>query len=1721
MSDSTPAELWARLESFQAEAPKQPGRQRNSYRHRAAVLAWFDEDQLIGPIQPGPPDREFTAFLAEDCSRITLPDGARHWAIKDPLRRIALAELKEAGKLRSTLESVPGRPDNPVQRALDDAITGGPPAPGDEPPETLRARLQVADWLAGERGEPAAVPGEIRARLDLSDLLDPLRELLRHGFEGRQKELDRLRQYVGVLPPGSLHRRLLARVRSLREQPPLLIWGAGGVGKSTLVAKFVLEHYGSPDPGDRFPFAYLNFDRSALDPLRPSSLVVEAVRQLGLQYPRLAPEAAESVELIGESSRYYESRSQVAGSQRLGQARTEDQRSAVAELGRLVRGAAGTARPLLLVLDTFEEVRRQGTAALASVLELLESLQQQFPMLRIVLASRAQVSQYKTSELPLRDLDDRSARAYLEARVPGLSSRDLRRAVRKVKGNPLKLRLAARILSDPAEDRSLAFLRLDQAEAEAVLYDRILGHIGDPEIRCLAHPGLVLRRITPEIIAKVLAKNCGLGQIDARRAADLFGRLEAEATLVERRGEDPGALYHRLDVRQMMLPYLRDSMRDTVAAIDRDAVAYYSRLHGPLERAEELYHRMMRGDTSERLSARWQDEAGRFLRISFDELPKPAQVFLAPKLGFEIGADVRREAGADSWARYAQQEVQRLTRVGRLDEALSILRERRGPHGESLLPELELEVLEQQGHLDFALELGRRWLDATVRAGGVEEFVGASLDVARVAERANNLAEATNVLRQAHNVVHSSRRNLDILRVDVGLLRLGRTTGATVPEDALEGTAALARAVGLYELGREPALLRELAAEIGPVYPELLTVTVREIGVDLDLSSWRATRLAGALVEWDQKLSIEGGNTPGALRAMARLPSGGSPLQAWQKWLKDQQAGLLSRQLARLLEEFYPPAREVLTCLTELYREEIDQGLLSGTSKRQSSLAPAEEAVRASRQAAKKDPEAHLPELAAALANHSVVLAELGRPEEALASATEAVEISRRIEKSDPGTHQAELASALRLHGAVLAGLGRQESALEPTQEAVQIYRDLATGAYLPDLASALNNLGALLAEQGRPERALAALQEAVGIRRQLAAAGPDAYLADLASALNNLGALLADLGHPERAMDAVQEAVGIRRRLAAADPDTYLADLASALNNLAVRLGDVGRRDAGLAAIEEAAAMYRRLAHTGTGAYQPDLARALNNLSVRYGEAGRHAEGLAAVEESTAIYRALAKRSPGTYRAALATSLHNLSLALAGVGRRSEGLAAAGEAADILGRMAEANPDAYRPPLARSLSNLASRLAEAGRAAEALPVAEQAVAILEQLAAANPDAYLPDLARSLNSLVVSLAEMGRRPQALAAAQRAVDIRRQLVAANRDAYLPDLARSLRNLSVRLAEAGRSAEALAVAREATAIWEHLAEASQEAYLPDLAMTLNNLSNRIADTGDLTQALAVAERAMAMRERLAAASGEAYLPALAMSLGNVSNLMARTGQRAEALAVAERAADIGQRLADASPDIYEPDLAVALGTLSRRRAEAGQAAEAVAAAERAAGIWERLAAERPDEYQRALGLSLRDLSARLAESGRQADSLAAGRRGVAVWERLAAERPDEYRPVFAMSLNNLAVMLAGAGRHDEGRAAAESAVAIYRQLAGDRPDAFEPHLAKSLWTLAVVHEQDGGDPDAGIDAARESVMLYRRWQQRAPHAFDAELQGSTATLAGALDRAGRGGEAAELR
>src|SRR5262245_54705266 len=172
-------------------------------------------------------------------------------------------------------------------------------------------------------------------------------------------------------------------------------------------------------------------------------------------------------------------------------------------------------------------------------------------------------------------------------------------------------------------------LREEQIDAE--LYRRVLARIKDPDIVKLAHPGLILRRITPDIIRHVLAKPCKVTVRDDWEAEDLFRRFAREAMLVELT-RDGSALVHRTDIRELMLPQLIRDRRDDAASIQRAAIKYYRHREEPEARVEELYHRLMLEQSPATLAKHWNDRAAEALVTALDELPTQSRVLLAARL---------------------------------------------------------------------------------------------------------------------------------------------------------------------------------------------------------------------------------------------------------------------------------------------------------------------------------------------------------------------------------------------------------------------------------------------------------------------------------------------------------------------------------------------------------------------------------------------------------------------------------------------------------------------------------------------------------------------------------------------------------------------------------------------------------------------------------------------------------------------------------------------------------------------------------------------------------------------------------------------------------------------------------------------------------------------------------------------------------------------------------
>ena len=64
-----------------------------------------------------------------------------------------------------------------------------------------------------------------------------------------------------------------------RPSAPLFVYGPGGVGKSSLLARFVLDQSGDP----AVQVAYIDIDRPTIRPDRPATLLIDIISQLRSQ----------------------------------------------------------------------------------------------------------------------------------------------------------------------------------------------------------------------------------------------------------------------------------------------------------------------------------------------------------------------------------------------------------------------------------------------------------------------------------------------------------------------------------------------------------------------------------------------------------------------------------------------------------------------------------------------------------------------------------------------------------------------------------------------------------------------------------------------------------------------------------------------------------------------------------------------------------------------------------------------------------------------------------------------------------------------------------------------------------------------------------------------------------------------------------------------------------------------------------------------------------------------------------------------------------------------------------------------------------------------------------------------------------------------------------------------------------------------------------------------
>jgi hypothetical protein len=810
-----------------------------SYLDAAAVVASYAPETLV-PLDGDRADRDACINMLLETSRPVETNSGPRWRLDEAARAESLRRLAAAGDLHRAMTLNPGDPSDALQVAFTAFLAGlRPSLEGASLDELIAARV-AASWAQPVIGSMDI--RELDVRIERERLLEPMRALSNESFIGRKKELQILADYVGVLPPDTATQWIQRSIKDVRRRfsptPPLYISGPGGMGKSTLLAHFVLQHADRPDP---VPIVYLDFDRPSLNPSRPLTVLAEAVRQLLVQFPRAQAGASGLGLEIAAADNALESDS-LFRSRHF--ARGDDLARRFAEFVSTIQSF--TPHPTILLLDTFEQAQRQGDSQVEVFWSLMDRLAYTGLPIKIVAAGRGALPGHLQHEaLPLGPLSQPEAIELLRAKVSlggagSLQQEDAREVISLVGAAPLNVTLAARVLAleglkglRETRRRRRLFQKIAAEEHQGILQARILGHLGkaSPDLGRLVDPGLIVRRLTPDVIRIVLAGPCALGDIDRNRADELYQALVSQAGLVDSHREH-GAVWHIPHVRSAMLPLLIGKLGERATAIHRAAVAYYRDEKGPIARAEEVYHRLWLGEEPD---DRWEDSIRGYLANALDDFDDHAKLWLADRLGVEVDKAVRWRASLLDWERQTEIRARTLMAAGLLDGALAAFSERVDRSDSSPLFAMEADARILTADLEGARAVIEAGLEA-MSAGRRPDLVLALLQRGAVVEE--RLGHVSDAKRFASDAVEQARATGDralIFVARVAEYRLARLDGVVIASVLANMRDRLARSVSsdlIDRLRTMPGALEDAASEIGTAAPELVFETLRMSGLD-------------------------------------------------------------------------------------------------------------------------------------------------------------------------------------------------------------------------------------------------------------------------------------------------------------------------------------------------------------------------------------------------------------------------------------------------------------------------------------------------------------------------------------------------------------------------------------------------------------------------------------------------------------------------------------------------------------------------------------------------------------------------------------------------------------------------------------------------------------------------------------------------------------------------
>lgn len=567
------------------------------------------------------------------------PRGTR-WLIRSGERRFILdrqlttsAELLAAVGERRTQD--PDQPAADLLAALagdgvftDAAIAEALAAP--TPDRGLIERIVAALDRAGPASPAGARLVDARQALARHDRKERRRGFEARGFFGRDSETTALIAWLET-PLFALPVRAA------------YIDGKPGIGKSALLEE-VTGRAGDANGGDAGGciVVRLDFDRAGLDVNDLLGLTMELARQVA--------------DRLGDAGKpVLDARLRAASVTRGEESYGNSSRGSVppefaAAIGDAVRASG---RPVLLVLDTVEVLRARGEEHPERLFRWLDTLLAAgLRPLAVLAAGRGDAVGSAPGRVglavPLDGLDGPATEALLtRLEVPAAAHAAI---ANLADGNPLVLRLAATVVREHGVGE-LPQGALDKGVAAAFLYRILLSRIDDPELRRLAHPGLLARRISAGFLGDVLAPALGMARLAPARAEAMFNALAGQLWLVQRDAVARDFVVHRSDMRAILLPLLYRDQPRLCEKVDAAAAAWFARQDDPRSGVDAAYHRLQLMRFRPARPAISTAVAQQFEPAMLAELPPVAQDLVAAAAGrrssrLRKGGDSTPEAAA-------------------------------------------------------------------------------------------------------------------------------------------------------------------------------------------------------------------------------------------------------------------------------------------------------------------------------------------------------------------------------------------------------------------------------------------------------------------------------------------------------------------------------------------------------------------------------------------------------------------------------------------------------------------------------------------------------------------------------------------------------------------------------------------------------------------------------------------------------------------------------------------------------------------------------------------------------------------------------------------------------------------------------------------------------------------------------------------------------------------